>query len=138
MCIRDSILRHRERLEAVGVSFGMLAGLGRNVRYFRETELEADILSVALLANAGYAPEAAVRFWRDFGPKHTGGVLRSRSHPAWRDRVATLENAIAMLGTEHPVRPAILGNRNGPLEGNWQALITRPPTNGDRAPPSPH
>lgn len=123
--LSHNILRHRERLEAVGVSFGMLSGLGRNVRYFRETELQADILSVALLANAGYDPQAAVRFWRDFGPKHAGGILRSRSHPAWRDRIATLESAITALGPERPVRPAILGDRNSPLKGDWEALIAR-------------
>jgi hypothetical protein len=125
--LSHNILRHRERLEARGVSFGMLAGLGGNVRYFRQTELEADILSVALLANAGYDPQAAVRFWRDFGPKHAGGILRSRSHPAWRDRIATLENAIAGLGAERPVRPAILGSRERPLDGDWQSLIARAP-----------
>jgi hypothetical protein len=125
--LSHNILRHRERLEARGVSFGMLSGLGANVRYFRQTELEADILSVALLANAGYDPQAALRFWRDFGPKHAGGILRSRSHPAWRDRIATIEHAIAALGTERPVHPAILGNRERPLDGDWQALIKKAP-----------
>lgn len=125
--LSHNILRHRERLEARGVSFGMLSGLGANVRYFRQTELQADILSVALLANAGYDPRAAIRFWRNFGPKHAGGILRSRSHPAWRDRIATLENAIARLGPERPARPAILESREQPLDGNWQSLIAKAP-----------
>jgi hypothetical protein len=120
-----NILRHRERLEDRGVSFGMLAGLGRNVRYFRQTEIEADILSVALLANAGYDPAAALRFWEDFGPNHAGGILRSRSHPAWRDRVATIRHAIAALGAERPARPAILASRDRPLDGDWQGLLVK-------------
>ena len=123
--LSHNILRHRERLEARGVSFGMLSGLGSNVRYFRQTELQADILSVALLANAGYDPEAAVRFWRDFGPKRSGGILRGRSHPAWRDRVTTIEGAIAALGPERPAHPAIVGSRSQPLDGDWQSLIVR-------------
>lgn len=120
-----NILHHRERLEALGVSFGLMSGLGRNVRYFRQTELEADILSVALLANAGYDPNAAVRFWEDFGPRHAGGILRSRSHPAWRDRVVTIKMAIAALGSERPVRPAIIESRDRPLDGDWQSLLVK-------------
>lgn len=123
--LAHNILHHRERLEARGVSFGMLAGLGRNAGYFRQTELQADILSVSLLANAGYDPCAAIRFWRDFGPKYAGGILRSRSHPAWRDRIATIERAIAELGPARPARPALLASREHPLDGDWQALLVR-------------
>jgi Zn-dependent protease with chaperone function len=123
--LAHNILRHRERLSAKGVDYGMLSGFGRNVRYFRQTELEADILSVSLLANAGYDPAGAVRFWEDFGPKRAGGILRSRSHPAWADRLATIRHAIAELGTERPHRPGVLAARDQPLDGNWQALLIR-------------
>lgn len=121
--LAHNILHHRQRLEEKGVSYGLMSGFGRNVRYFRQTELEADILSVSLLANAGYDPRAAVRFWEKFGPTNAGGLLRSRSHPAWRDRLATIEKAIADLGTERPNRPAILNTRDRPLDGNWQSLL---------------
>jgi Zn-dependent protease with chaperone function len=123
--LSHNILRHRERLEARGVSFGVLAGWGRNADYFRRTELEADILSVSLLANAGYDPAAATRFWRDFGPKHAGGILRGRSHPAWRDRIATIERAIAALGPARPARSPLLASRDGPLDGDWRALLVK-------------
>lgn len=123
--LAHNILRHRERLEAKNVDYGMLSGFGRNARYFRQTELEADILSVSLLANADYDPEGAVRFWQDFGPKHAGGVLRSRSHPAWKDRVATIRQAIAGLSSERPHRPALIETRERPLSGDWQALLVR-------------
>ena len=125
--LAHNILRHRERLEAKGVDYGMLSGFGRNVRYFRQTELEADILSVSLLANAGYDPQVAVRFWQDFGPKRAGGILRSRSHPAWADRVATIRHAIAALGSERPHRPALIATRDQPLSGDWQALLVKAP-----------
>lgn len=120
-----NILHHRERMEEIGLSFGMLSGFGRNVRYFRETELQADILSVSLLANAGYDPEAIVRFWQKFGPSKASGILLSRSHPAWKDRVATIEKAIADLGQTRPNRPKVLATRDEPLDGNWQALLVR-------------
>src|SRR3546814_7590243 len=54
--LAHNILRQRERLEAKGVNYGLLSGIGRNVGYFRQTELEADILSVSLPANAHYDP----------------------------------------------------------------------------------
>lgn len=121
--LAHNILRHRERLEAKNVDYGMLSGLGRNVRYFRQTELEADILSVSLLANAGYDPQDAVRFWQNFGPKHASGILRSRSHPAWEDRVATISHTITALGSARPHHPALIETRDRPLSGDWQALL---------------
>jgi len=122
-----NILKHRDRLIARGVDYGMLSGFGGNVKYFRQTELQADILSVYLLANAGYDPNAAPAFWRSYGPSEVGGFLRSRSHPAWRDRVATLEAEIAKLRTlsARPLIPALIAERDQPLNGDWQALRVR-------------
>lgn len=123
--LAHNILRHRERLEVMRVHFGLLSGLGRNVRYFRQTELEADILSISLLANAGYDPTIALRFWRAFGPAHYASFLRSRSHPSWKDRIASMEQAIAQLGSDRPHRPAILDARTRPLDGNWDSLLVK-------------
>lgn len=122
-----NILHHRVRLEARGVTFGMLSGFGGNVKYFRQTEIQADILSVYLLANAGYDPKAALDFWRDFGPKHAGSIFNSRSHPHWRDRVATLEAEIAKVQAD-PARPHVsklIAERDQPLDGDWQSLLVR-------------
>lgn len=122
-----NILSHNARLKARGVDFGMLSGFGGNVRYFRQTETQADILSVYLLANAGYDPRAAVRFWKAFGPSKAGGIFRSRSHPAWRDRIATIEAEIAKLKTmpDRPVVPSLIATRNEPLDGDWQSILVR-------------
>lgn len=122
-----NILHHRDRLEARGVDFGMLSGFGANVKYFRQTELQADLLSVYLLANAGYPPRASVAFWQRFGPSKAGGIFRSRSHPHWRDRVVTLEAAIAKLETisARPMIPDLIAERSQPLDGDWQSLLIR-------------
>lgn len=122
-----NILHHRDRLEARGVDFGMLSGFGANVKYFRQTELQADLLSVYLLANAGYPPRASVAFWQRFGPSKAGGIFRSRSHPHWRDRVATLEAEIARLETisARPMIPSLIAERSQPLSGDWQSLLVR-------------
>lgn len=127
--LAHNILRHRIRLNQHGVAFGMLSGVGRNVKFFRESELEADILSIYLLTNAGYPSQASLDFWRTYGPAHAGGILRSRSHPAWQDRVATLEREAAIIaGTpKRPITPMILTARDRPLSGNWEALLVRAP-----------
>jgi len=125
--LSHNILRHRERLEARGVSFGMLSGFGKSVKYFRQTELQADLLSVYLLANANYPLHAPIDFWKAFGPSKAGGILRSRSHPAWRDRIATLQAEIAKIEplSARPIVPAMLADRATPLDGNWEALLIR-------------
>ena len=109
------------------VLLDMLSGFGANVKYFRQTELQADLLSVYLLANAGYPPRAAIDFWNRFGPSKAGGIFRSRSHPHWRDRVATLEAEIAKLETvsARPMVPGVIAERSQPLSGDWQSLLIR-------------
>lgn len=122
-----NILHHRDRLKARGVDFGMLSGLGANVKYFRQTEVQADLLSVYLLANANYPVRAAAAFWKRFGPSKAGGILRSRSHPAWRDRVATLEAEAAKVEplSARPLMPALISDRDKPLDGDWQSILVR-------------
>lgn len=125
--LAHNILHHRERLEARGVDFGMLAGVGANVKYFRQTETQADLLSVYLLVNAGYDPAIAPAFWRRFGASAGGGILRDRTHPAWQDRVATIEHEIAQLPKDasKPIVPPLVATRSQPLDGNWQAILIR-------------
>ncbi|MDG2535757.1 M48 family metallopeptidase [Sphingomonas sp. HITSZ_GF] len=122
-----NILHHRDRLEARGVDYGLLSGFGANVKYFRQTEIQADLLSVYLLANADYPARASVAFWKHFGPSKAGGILRSRSHPAWRDRVATLEAEAAKVETlsARPAVPGLIADRDKPLDGDWQSILVR-------------
>jgi hypothetical protein len=122
-----NILHHRDRLEARGVNYGLLAGFGANVKYFRQTEVQADLLSVYLLGNADYPMRSSVSFWKHFGPSKAGGILRSRSHPAWRDRVATLAAEIARAEalSARPMMPALIAERDKPLDGDWQSLLVR-------------
>lgn len=91
-----NILGHRLRLDAAGVQRGFLGNFGRNARRIRETEVEADRLSVYLLERAGYDPEAAVRFWTRFGPRGLN-FLGSPTHPNWRRRIASFEAEIARI-----------------------------------------
>ncbi len=90
-----NVLRHRDRLNAANVPPGVL-GVGRGVSSIRQTEIEADRLSVYLMDRAGYDPEAAVRFWTRYGPRPLN-FLRSRDHPGWRERIALMQAEIAKI-----------------------------------------
>lgn len=125
--LAHNILRHRDRLVDRGADFGLASGFGRNVGLFRQTEIQADILSVHLLARAGYSPELAARFWSEVGPKLMAGMIRSRSHPAIADRIATVEAEAARIGNQGDAAPlpAFYHRRTDPLDGKWQPLLVR-------------
>ncbi|HEY5711692.1 MAG TPA: M48 family metallopeptidase [Allosphingosinicella sp.] len=91
-----NVLGHRARLDAARVQRGFLGNFGRNATRIRETEVEADRLSVYLLERAGYDPQAAVRFWTRFGPRGLN-FLGSPTHPNWRRRIASFEAEIALI-----------------------------------------
>ena len=91
-----NVLHHRNRLDEARVARGFLGNFGRNARLIRETEAEADRLSVYLLERAGYDPEAAVRFWSRFGRRGLS-FLEAPTHPNWRRRIASFEAEIALI-----------------------------------------
>lgn len=111
--LAHNILRHRARLDAAGVDRGLGKQFGRNARLFKQTEVEADRLSVWLLAGAGYDPAAAARFWSRFGQRKGRPMFQASTHPNWRDRVASLEaeaSAIASLRKAgQPLHPPLVG-----------------------------
>lgn len=91
-----NVLGHRVRLDQARVSRGVLGNFGGNARRIRETEIEADRLSVYLMERAGYDPEAAVRFWSRFG-HHGFNFLGSPTHPNWHSRIQLFEVEIAAI-----------------------------------------
>lgn len=125
--LAHNILRHAARLDAAGAQFGLASGFGRNVGLFRQTEIEADILSVHLLARAGYPLEIAARFWREVGPKLLEGKMRSRSHPPFKDRAATVDAEAARIAAAggHAPLPDFYARRAQPLDGKWEDLLIR-------------
>lgn len=93
--LAHNMLRHRARLDAAGVSRGMLSSFGRSGRLFRRSELEADRLAVHLMARAGYDPHAAVRLWTR--QSRSDGRLFAGTHPNWGERIAALNGEIAAI-----------------------------------------
>lgn len=95
--LAHNILRHRERLDAAGVDRGLGKQFGRSARLFRQTEVEADRLSVWLMQGAGYDIEAAPRFWRAYGKQGGPVLFQAGTHPRWQARVASVEAEIAAI-----------------------------------------
>ncbi|KTT74431.1 peptidase M48 family protein [Sphingomonas endophytica] len=116
--LAHAILRHRARLEAAGVKWGLLAEFGRNARLFRQTETEADLLGAYLLRNAGWDPQLAVRFWRDYGSRIDGGMFHSRTHPSARDRAKAIAAELATMPPDAttPYFPPLLAKRDAALQ----------------------
>ena len=112
------VLRHPERLTAAHVSRGMFSIFGRNARLIRRTEIEADRLSVVLLANAGYDPMAAARLWRNHGEElGDGGLFAGTTHLDLEDRIALVEREAALIPRDapRPIVPEWINGRDQPL-----------------------
>ena len=95
--LAHNLLKHRERLDAMDVNRGFFGQFGKSAGRIKATEIEADRLSVWLMANAGYDPEAAIRFWTRYGREHGKGILSASTHYRWRKRVGLFEEEIAAM-----------------------------------------
>ncbi|MHA6317738.1 M48 family metalloprotease [Altererythrobacter sp. CAU 1778] len=97
--LAHAVLQHRERLDEADVKKGLLGEFGKSARLAREAEIEADRLSVHLLADAGLDPSAGPQFWRSsVGKSISGGLLRSRIYPSAKGRAELMEAEIASAG----------------------------------------
>ncbi len=117
--LAHNILRHRARLDAAGIDRGLGQQFGRSARLTRLTEIEADRLSVWLLADAGFAPGTAARFWQSYGKRRGGGIFAAPTHPKWRERVRIVteeEAAMQRLRAANAVTAPSLVTNAAPLE----------------------
>jgi beta-barrel assembly-enhancing protease len=78
--LAHNLLDHRTRLRSKGNRRSEVLA----------TEIEADRLSVWLMANAGYDPAAALRFAERFGRKTGLGIFSDGTHLRWKNRVKTM------------------------------------------------
>lgn len=84
--LSHNILGHRDRLKAKSGTKLVLA-----------TEIEADRLSVWLMANAGYDPSAALRFAERYGRKADLGIFSDGTHLRWRNRIKIMKAEIDLI-----------------------------------------
>jgi hypothetical protein len=118
--LAHSILHHRERLSSADVSKGLAGQFGRDRRLNLQAEVEADRLSVHLLANAGIDPHAAPALWRSrLGKRLSGGIFHNRAHPSAKARAKAMEAEIAAARlaagqSTYPVE--LLARRSEPMQ----------------------
>ena len=85
--LAHNLLSHRERLNT-GI---------RSAKAVLATEIEADRLSVWLIANAGYDPAAALRFAERYGRKTGLGIFSASTHLRWKNRVKVMQAEIDLM-----------------------------------------
>ncbi len=95
--LAHNLLKHRERLNAQKVNRGFFGQFGKSAKRIKAAEIEADRLSVWLMANAGYDPQAAIRFWTRYGKQHGKGIFSASTHYRWKKRVKLFEEEIAKM-----------------------------------------
>jgi hypothetical protein len=113
--LAHAVLHHRDRLSAADVKKGLLGEFGRNKRLNRQAEVEADRLSVYLLANAGIDPRVAPAFWRSkLGKRLSGGIFHDAAHPGADARAQLLDDEIAARAAAGapPYPPDLLAARD--------------------------
>lgn len=82
-----NLLGHRQRLARSGKSNGQILA----------TEIEADRLSIWLMANAGYDPAAALRFMERYGRKTGLGIFSAGTHLRWKNRQRVMQEEVNLL-----------------------------------------
>lgn len=97
--LAHNLLKHRDRLNAQKVNRGFFGQFGKSAGRIKAAEIEADRLSVWLMANAGYDPQAAIRFWTRYGKQHGKGIFSASTHYRWKKRVKLFEEEIAKMAT---------------------------------------
>ena len=93
--LAHNILGHRALLDARKAGSGLFPGAGKGGALLRQTESEADRLSVWLVARAGFDVDAVLRFWTRLRTRADFGIFSDATHPAWKGRLAALSAAIA-------------------------------------------
>ncbi|MBJ7525844.1 MAG: PDZ domain-containing protein [Sphingomonadaceae bacterium] len=97
-----NLLGHRQRL----------AANGNSDKQILETEIEADRLSVWLMANAGYDTQAALHFMERYGRRTGRGIFSAGTHLRWKNRQKVMRREIALIQQavteDRPVPPPLL------------------------------
>lgn len=92
-----NILEHRRRLGPGGLRAGLLGPLGTKAGRIKRSEIEADRLSLWLLANAGYDIDGAILFWQNLTRTRDLGIFGDGTHPGSKSRVAGMRAEQAMI-----------------------------------------
>jgi beta-barrel assembly-enhancing protease len=69
----------------------------------KQAEYEADRLSVALVARAGYSVDEVVPFWTRFEARTNAGIFADGTHPSAKKRIAALTATVDEFKSGQPV-----------------------------------
>lgn len=101
--LSHNILRHPQQLLAQRVpQSGIMRNIGRNARLVRATEVEADRLSVRLLAAAGYDLDAIIPFWRRLYRRPDAILQVISAHPGLGARERVINEVLAQIRAGAP------------------------------------
>ena len=100
-------------LTGVSVPVGQFAAVLNVLAFSRDQEQEADLLGLKFMAEAGYAPSAAVRVWKTVIEEEENAAVKSRepgifskTHPGADERVEILESFVRQQYTNLKPDPA--------------------------------
>lgn len=100
-------------LTGVSVPVGQFAAVLNVLAFSRDQEQEADLLGLKFMAEAGYAPSAAVRVWKTVIEEEENAAVKSRepgifskTHPGADERVEILESIVRQQYTNLKPDPA--------------------------------
>lgn len=113
--LAHNLLKHRDRLNRQKVNRGFFGQFGKSAGRIKQTEIEADRLSVWLMHNAGYDPQAAINFWTRYGKEHGRGIFSASTHYRWKKRVKLFEEELAKMAIAEAIdgkfAPPLLANK---------------------------
>jgi len=79
-----------------GSVYSVAAHLGVNLPFSRTQEYEADYIGLMLMAKAGYDPDTAIVFWKDFSKESDYGSIKEffTTHPMGKKRIQELKDLL--------------------------------------------
>lgn len=107
------VMRNQEQVnrDIVMRAYGLGSQYGLILPYSRKHELEADQIGLMLMAQAGYDPTEAPRFWTRFGASHQGAKPAEfmSTHPSDQRRAADLEKQLPQALQYYTATPDHVG-----------------------------
>lgn len=107
------VMRNQEQVsrDIVMKAYGLGSQYGVILPYSRKHELEADQIGIALMAQAGYDPSEAPRFWHRFAAASQGAKPAEfmSTHPSDERRAADLEKQLPQALQTYSASPIRIG-----------------------------
>ena len=103
--------RDEKQREMILAAYGAASKYGVILPYSRQQEAEADHIGLLLMAEAGYDPAEAPRFWKRFAAVNAGEKPAEfmSTHPSDESRAAALEELLPEANSRYQAAPSKYG-----------------------------